>query len=269
VLTSPAPHRRRVPTPRSLRQEYGEFILQRIEEFKQQITREELLAIANEAVLELEGESAEQLLLTEVLLLEHVDRLIMRRLNLPSYRRWRTRHLKLRRAQREATHWGLDSNTPLGRYAAEFETDGEALVVGGGAAPSAFFLAAHDWPVTYIDNQITTVEAAESRAATEDLSGRFTALVVGLGAWFPDLWPLLTVMDPNTLGKLDRPSCNSFIKALTDRTPSGGVHIILPRPASDDVVPFAAEWIERHYEGWRISRIGVPNGARWFTAVRG
>jgi len=268
VLTSPVPRRQRLQAPRSLRQEYGEFMLQRIEEFKQQISREELLEIANEAVLELEG-SAEQLLLTEVLLLEHVDRLIMQRLNLPSYRRWRTRHVTLRRAQREATHWGLEPHTPLGRYAAEFAADGDALVVGGGATSAALFLAAHDWPVTYIDNQITTVEAAETRAATEDLSGRFSGLVVALGDWFPDLRPVLTVMDPITLAKLDRPSCSSFLETLTGRTPTGGVHIILPRSAPEDVVQFAAESVERHYEGWRVSRSGMPNGSRWFTAVRG
>lgn len=268
MLTSPVPHRRRPATPRSLRQEYGEFLLQRIEEFKQQISREELLEIANEAVLELEGNDAEQLLLTEVLLLEHVDRLIMRRLNLPSYRRWRTRHLKLRRAQREATHWGLEPNTPLARYAAEFDGDGDALVVGGGAAPAALFLAAHDWPVTYIDNRITAVEAAETRAATEDLAGRFTALVVGLGNWFPDIAPVFTVMDPATLGRLDRTSCGNFLETLTGRTPGGGVHIILPRPISNDVVPLTAESVERHYEGWHVSRSETADGARWFMALR-
>ncbi|MGD2136448.1 MAG: hypothetical protein PVF27_09820 [Gemmatimonadales bacterium] len=267
MLTSPAP--RRQPRPqRSLRQEYAEFILERIEEFKQQISREELLEIANEAVLELEGESEEQLLLTEVLLLEHVDRLIMRRLNLPSYRRWRTRHMKLRRAQREATHWGLEPNTPLVRFAAEFGEDGAALAVGAAAAPAALLLAAHDWPVTYIDNQITTVEAVETRAAAEVLTSRFTALVVGIGDWFPDITPVLSVMDPNTLARLDGPERDRFLTTLTGRTPPGGAHVVLPRKPVADVIALAPESVERHYEGWRIERPGGGDGHHWFTAIR-
>ncbi|HXV85149.1 MAG TPA: hypothetical protein VD793_00540, partial [Gemmatimonadales bacterium] len=118
----------------SLKQEYEEFILQRIEEFKDQLSRSELLAIADEAVRELETGSDDQLVLTEVLVLEHVDRLIIRRLHLPTYRRWREKHLRLRRAQRQPTHWGLDPDTPLSRLAAT-GPEATALVIGGGAAP--------------------------------------------------------------------------------------------------------------------------------------
>jgi len=115
VLTSPQPQRRRPRQSHSLKQEYEEFILQRIEEFKDQISREDLLAIADEAVRELEMGAEEQLVLTEVLLLEHVDRLIIRRLRLPTYRRWRDRHVRLRSAQKQPTHWGLDPATPLAK----------------------------------------------------------------------------------------------------------------------------------------------------------
>src|ERR1700719_4108344 len=94
--------------PRSLKQEYKEFMLQRIEEYKNAIARGDLLEIGDEAVRELEANAAGQYLLTEVLLLEHVDRLIARRLRLPSFPRWRRRHRTLRLAQREPTHWGLE-----------------------------------------------------------------------------------------------------------------------------------------------------------------
>src|SRR2546426_11444896 len=67
---APAPTPRR--PPRSLKQEHQEFILQRIEEYKNTLTREQLLEIGDEAVRELEENSAGQYLLTEVLLLEHV-----------------------------------------------------------------------------------------------------------------------------------------------------------------------------------------------------
>ncbi|KPJ87466.1 MAG: hypothetical protein AMS18_14565, partial [Gemmatimonas sp. SG8_17] len=96
----------------SLRQEYEEFVLQRIEEYKEQLSRTELLAVADEAVRELEVSAEEQLVLTEVLVLEHVDRLIIRRLRLPTFRRWRERHLELRESQQNHEQWDLDPGTP-------------------------------------------------------------------------------------------------------------------------------------------------------------
>ena len=69
-----APHPQR--PARSLRQEYEEFLFQRIEEYKNTLSRAALLLVGDEAVRELEIAAADQYLLTEVLLLEHVDRII-------------------------------------------------------------------------------------------------------------------------------------------------------------------------------------------------
>jgi hypothetical protein len=80
---------RRVPQGQtSLRREYEGFLLQRIEEYKDALSRQELLALADEAIHELEASPSEQLVLTEVLVLEHVDRIILRRLSLPTFRAW-------------------------------------------------------------------------------------------------------------------------------------------------------------------------------------
>ena len=49
MLTNPRPVGRRAHQPHSLRQEYEEFLLQRIEEFKDQLSRHDLLALADEA----------------------------------------------------------------------------------------------------------------------------------------------------------------------------------------------------------------------------
>src|SRR2546427_5416559 len=40
----------------------------------------------------------------------------------------------------------------------------------------------------------SAVEAAESRAVTEQLAGRFQALVINFGRWFPDVAPSLVVI---------------------------------------------------------------------------
>ena len=251
----------------SLKQEYEEFILQRIEEFKDQLSRPELLAIADEAVRELEMASDDQLVLTEVLVLEHVDRLIMRRLNLPTYRRWRDRHLRLRRAQREPTHWGLDPDTPLARFVAPGFHEATALVVGGGAASAAFYLASHGRDVLLIDPELTAVEGAEARAAGEALAARFQALVVHLGTWIPDVKPGLAVLDPATLTTLESPRRLDVIEELKRRTPSGGAHLILPSEQADGVTALAPEAMQTYYADWGVER-SRRGRLRWFLATR-
>jgi len=152
--------------PRSLKQEYQEFLLQRIEEYKNALTREDLLEIGDEAVRELEESAAGQYLLTEVLLLEHVDRIIARRLRLPSFPRWRQKHRALRAAQRAPTHWGLESDGPLVSAVRRLEPGDLAVVVGAAALPAALFIAAHDAEVFLVDHDLGAVEGAESRAIT-------------------------------------------------------------------------------------------------------
>jgi hypothetical protein len=254
VLTSPRPSQRHTRLQRSLRQEYEEFILERIEEFKQQISRQELLRIADEAVRELEVGPDDQLLLTEVLMLEHVDRLIIRRLNLPGFRRWLARHRRLRRAQRAPTHWGLDPRTKLVEHAQSFPMDGTALVVGAGAAPACFFLAAHDWAVVFIDPEIAQVEGVESRAAAEALAMRFEAFVVNPGTWFPEVEPTLAVIDPGTLGALEGTERDSLLHIVKHRTISGGVHHLLFDEHSDDVLPLLPEALRHCYSDWHVER---------------
>ena len=109
---------RRRRTSYSDKQHYQEYILQRIEGFKNSIGREELMRLGDEAASELQATSEGQFVLTEVLMLETVDRLIMKRLALRPYRRWREQFRKLREAQRTPVHWGLDGGCALARGAA-------------------------------------------------------------------------------------------------------------------------------------------------------
>ena len=268
VLARPEPARRRAVKARSLKQEYEEFILQRIEEFKEQLTRGELLTIADEAVRELEMGTEDQLVLTEVLVLEQVDRLIMRRLNLPGYRRWRDRHVRLRRAQREATHWGLDAGTPLPDLASRLEERDLALVVGSGVAPAGLFLAAHDTEVLFIDSALTAVEAAEHRAAAEALAGRFQALVVSLDIWFPEVTPALLVLDPLALGEFDPVLRHCVLEKLKGRTARGGAHLVLPSDPPPGVTPLAPDALQAYYVGWVVERARRSARGRWFLAYK-
>src|SRR5919205_2037675 len=92
-------HRRR-RSPYSDKQHYQEYILQRIEGYKNSIGRDELLRLGDEAASELAATAQGQFVLTEVLMLESVDRLIMKRLALRPYRRWGQQVLQPRGAQR-------------------------------------------------------------------------------------------------------------------------------------------------------------------------
>jgi len=269
MLSSPQPSRRRLrPGSRSLKQEYEEFLLQRIEEFKDQLSRDQLLAIADEAVRELEMGSEDQLVLTEVLVLEHVDRLIMRRLHLPSYRRWRQRHLRLRRAQQEPTHWGLEAGTPLEDLAARLEDGEVALVVGAGALPAGFYLAAHDAAVMFIDPALSTVEAAEQRAAAEALGNRFQALVVSFETWFPEVEPEVAVLDPLVLGGLEPTRRQEVVETVKARTRPGGAHLVLPADPPAGVTPLAPEALQIYYGGWVVERGRRNARSRWFLAYK-
>ena len=68
---------------RSLRYEYELFVEQEIENYKESVPRSVLLSIGDEAVAALSAQP--QLALTELLLCEEVDRIIVRRLRLPAY----------------------------------------------------------------------------------------------------------------------------------------------------------------------------------------
>lgn len=74
-----------VPAPR---QQYLSWIEEQIEDFKETISRDELLQIADEAIVELENSPDGQISLTEIVLADAVDRLIFLRLRLPTYRQW-------------------------------------------------------------------------------------------------------------------------------------------------------------------------------------
>jgi hypothetical protein len=240
--------------PRSLKQEYQEFILQRIEEYKNALPRGQLLEIGDEAVRELQATPQEQYLLTEVLLLEHVDRIIARRLRLPAFPRWRQKHRALRDAQREPTHWGFDHTHPIVPWAPRLEAGDLVTVVGAAALPEALFLAAHDAQVFLVDQDLGAVEAAEGRAVSEQLAGAFQALVINYGSWFPDLSPALVVIDPGSLADLRAKNRAALLADLQARTRSGGVHVVLAGVASREVIPLAPEALQTFYRGWQVQR---------------
>jgi hypothetical protein len=70
------------------RQRYQAWVEEQIEEYKAGLTRDELLDLAEVAVQQLFDSPDGQYPLTEILLCDVVDRLLLLRMNLPDYRAW-------------------------------------------------------------------------------------------------------------------------------------------------------------------------------------
>jgi hypothetical protein len=245
-----ASERRR--SPYSDKQYYQEYILQRIEGYKNSIGRDELLRLGDEAAAELQTAAEGQFLLTEVLMLESVDRLIMKRLSLRPYNRWRRQFLKLREAQRTPTHWGLEPTCALARLLPRIEPRDITLAIGSAAEPAVYLLAAYDAVVTFLAGDLGCVERVESRMATEALGSMFEGYVAQAGPSLPEFvdipGPLdLVVLDPAALTDLGAACRLEFIGQLQRLSRPGSVHVILPSCPS-----LAPESLLSFYEGWTV-----------------
>src|SRR3569833_1362748 len=159
---------------RSLKHEYELFVEQEIENYKESVPRSVLLSIGDEAAASLSAQP--QFALTELLLCEEVDRIIVKRLRLPAYDTWRRRRLKLIDELRRPEHWGLRPDDVLVR-ALPTATEGRVLVAGAADEVSALYLAANGCDVTTLAPEIDAAERVVQAAIGAGLSGRVNAFV--------------------------------------------------------------------------------------------
>ena len=258
------PRRRR--SPYSDKQHYQEYILQRIEGYKNSIGRDELLRLGDEAAAELHAAAEGQFVLTEVLMLESVDRLIMKRLSLRSYQKWRQQFLKLRQAQRTPTHWGIEPDGVLARLAPRAEPEDQVLIIGSGGEAATYLFAAYDAAVTFVAADLGAVERVETQMASEALAGLFEGYVVQLGPTLPGFLDNITsidlvVIDPGALAELEVADRCDLVRDLQRRSRSGGVHVLLP--SSPNLAP---EALLSLYEGWELD--SAPKSRRRAGAAR-
>jgi len=241
------------PAPRSLRSEYEEFIEQRIEEYKDGLPRASILGIGDEAVQELTR--SEQYQLTEVLLQEQVDAIIRRRLRLPSYRRWRERHLALRAAQAEPSHWGLAPHDPVVSLAARIGDRDRVAVVGAADGACALFLAARGATVVVGDPDLAGVEGLENRAMAEQLGSRIECLVAPLESWTPEGTIEGCVIETAALAPLAAGDRAELIRRLKAVTAAGGHHAVMPAAAAGGKAPsVSSDALRSLYADWDIAR---------------
>lgn len=238
-------------SPKSLRHEYDLYVEEEIENYKDNVPRSTLLAIGDEAVAALAAH--QQLALTELLLCEEVDRIIRRRLRVPSYSSWRRRKLKQVAELQRPEHWGLRPDDAVVR-AVRPSADLRVLVAGANVDGPALYLAAHGCEVTAIDGEIDAVQRVLDAANEVGLIGKVRGCVSDLGSWTPDS-PLSAVIYPvSALAGMSSRERGRVIASLQDATSAGGIHLIATAQEAPQPIPIA-ELADR-YAGWRLSMEG-------------
>lgn len=240
---------------RSLREQYDLYILDRIEHYKNSISRDELMRLGDEAMGGLRDDGDQQFLLTEVLVATAVDELIKRRLGIPRFESWRKSYPKRRAAQRDPAKWGLDPGHLVAGLAPRIEQGDPVLVVGAGAEACAYLLAAHDATVTFLERDIRVIDRAENRIAVESLSSTFEGMCVQFGDWVPALPPefVLVVVDAGTLASLGANERRVLLAELQQLTVPNGLHALVPDAAGSGPEGFAG-----HYATWQREALPSP-----------
>ena len=130
----------------------------------------------------------------------------------------------MREAQRTFTG-AWTEGCALARLLPRIEPHDAALVIGPGAEPATYLLAAHDAEVTFVAADVGCVERVESRMAAEALASLFDGYVapVALVSCFLEALEQvdIVVLDPNTLA-LAGLKIRSALIADLQRQPAGG-----------------------------------------------
>jgi hypothetical protein len=237
--------------PRSLKYEYDLFVENEIETYKESISRTSLLTIGDEAVASLQ--SAMQFSMNELLLVVEVDKIIRKRLGLPSYATWRKRELKRRKEREEfmrPEHWGLSPDSAVAR---EIHPSADSRVLVAGAAGAALYLAAHGCAVTAIDGQSDVKASLLKNADVGNLPGRIDHHAEGLCQWAPSAERSLSavICAPEAFSGLSARQRAEVIALLQSATEDGGVHLVATLVAGQSGVSLSE--LKRSYKGWKVS----------------
>lgn len=250
--------------PRSLKHEYDLLVENDIDAYKDSISRTALLKIGDEAVSSLHSQT--QFAMNELLLCDEVDRIIRKRLRIPSYSTWRKKELKrLKELEefRRPERWGVSADSALAR---EFHLPAESrvLVAGASVANAARYLAAQGCSVMAIDGASSAVESSLNEEESALLGGRIETLPVGLKEWAPDQPLNAVVCTPAAFAGLSLAERHRVIEVLQSATRDGGVHLVDTIIASRGE-PSLSE-LRKSYKGWTISVLDDGSTSRSFLA---
>ncbi len=233
---------------RSLKTEYELYVDQEIENYKDSIPRSAILRIGDEAVTSLRA--SEQMMFGEMMLCTEVDRIIRKRLRLPSYATWRRRRLKLIEAYKRPEHWGMTFDAPLVQ-ALPSEAEAHVLVLGPQEEGTALYLVANGCQVTAVEEDPDGVERVMTAAGQVGLSSRVNGMVSPVDAWFPASPLHAVVSSPAAFEKLSPEERGRVIEILKSATLDGGVHLVRTLVAGQSNL--SQDELRQRYSGWDVN----------------
>jgi hypothetical protein len=246
--------------PRSLKHEYEMYVEREIENYKDSLARPVLLGIGDEAVRSLSRQP--QFALTELVLWEEVDRIIMRRLRLPTYQTWRRRRVRIIERYRKPEHWGMDPESPLVRAVGPGEAN--VLVAGARVEGAVLYLAANGCDVITVEEAPDVVARVLTAAEEAGLTAKVRGCVTDISHWTPDVPLNAVICTPAAFNGLSTAERKRVIELLQSATADGGVHLVETILAGQE-----AELRDR-YAGWEISVERDPAAmSRAFVARKG
>lgn len=245
-----------ISSPRSLKYEYELYVEHEIENYKDSVSRSALLKIGDEAVAVLCKQA--QIALTEIVVWQEVDRIIARRLRLPTYATWKRRRLKVLEQYKRPEHWGIEPDAVF-VSALKDSSDRNVLVAGALQEGPALYLAARGCAVTSVEPHADAVERVVRAAAAAGLGERVRSYCADLGAWAPDVELHAVFCSPTAFAGLSPQDRARVIEVLQSATADGGVHLVETIAAGSD--SSALDELTSNYRGWAISierRVGRP-----------
>ena len=239
---------------RSLKHEYELYLEREIENYKESVPRSVLLSIGDDAVRALADQ--QQFALTELLLVDEVDKIIFKRLRLPSYATWRKRRLKLMDELRRPEHWGLSPDDMVVRAARNVAADSRVLLAGAAVETPALYLAAHGCDVTALAEP-DAVQRVLDAAEQAGLGERVHAAALALESWTPDAPLTAVIYSPAAFAGLSTGERARVIQVLQSATADGGLHLV-QTIAAGKRTPVSLDELRRRYRGWDVT---VEEGA--------
>ena len=234
---------------RSLKYEYELYLEREIENYKESVPRTVLLSIGDDAVSALAGQ--QQFALTELLLCDEVDKIIFKRLRLPSYTTWRKRRIKLLAELRRPEHWGLSREDPVVRAVQSVAGDSRVLLAGAQMETPALFLAANGCDVTALSAP-DAVQRVLDAAAEAGLGELVHASAIALDSFTPDAPLTAVIYTPAAFAGLSAAERARVIQVLQSATADGGVHLV-QTIAAGKRTPVSLEELRRRYRGWDVT----------------
>jgi hypothetical protein len=234
---------------RSLKHEYAVYLEREIENYKESVPRSVLLSIGDEAVRALDGE--QQFALTELLLCDEVDKIIFKRLRLPSYITWRKRRIRMLAELRRPEHWGLSPDDVVVRAAQTVAGEARVLVAGARVETPTLYLAANGCNVTTL-SQPDAVRRVLDAAEEAGLGERIHASSAALESWTPDAPLTAVIYTHKAFAGLTAAERTRVIEALQSATADGGVHLVQTIAAGKRTAGSLDE-LRRRYRGWDIT----------------